>query len=126
VTERARFACAAALASLDLFAAEQTLETVARTDKALHAILAPLRAHRAVADIRQVAPMIGIDLEVARIDAASAPTPAWRIANDLYVRWHFTRPIGTTIQLVPPLVATSDELRAFAAALVDALDSAAR
>lgn len=119
-------ACAAALASLDVFAAERTLETVARTDLALHAILAPLRAHSAVADIRRAVLMIGIELDVRRIDSAGAPTAAWRIANDLYARGHFTRPIGPTIQLVPPLIATPDELQAFVAALIDALDSAAR
>lgn len=55
---------------------------------------------------------VHIDLVAARIDAASAPTAASRIANDLYARGLFTRPIGTTIQLVPPLIATQDELQA--------------
>jgi adenosylmethionine-8-amino-7-oxononanoate aminotransferase len=116
-------ACAAALASLDLFASEATLETVARTDAALDAVLAPLLAHSLVRDVRRRGLMIGIEVVAEDIAASDAPTPAWRIANDLYARGHFTRPIGATLQLVPPLVATLPELHSFVDALVAALDS---
>ena len=118
-------ACAAALASLELFAREDTLAHVARTAAELDAILAPLRAHALVTDVRRVGLMIGIDLDLARLRAAEAPTAAWRVANETYARGHFTRPIGATIQLVPPLVATSDELRAFVRALATSLDACA-
>ena len=118
-------ACAAALASLELFDSERTLEHVARTDAALDALLAPLRNHGLVVDVRRAGLMIGIEVDSDGIAANGAVTPAWRIANDLYERGHFTRPIGATIQLVPPLTSTLDELRSFIDALVNTLDGAA-
>ena len=69
--------------------------------------------------------MAGIDIAADAIDARTAPTPAWRVANDLYARGHFTRPIGATIQLVPPLCSTRAEIAAFVAALLDVLERAA-
>ncbi len=117
-------ACAAALASLELFETERTLEIVARTEAALDALLAPLVRHRLVTDLRRAGLMIGIELDDARIARNGALTPAWRIANELYERGHFTRPIGATIQLVPPLISTADELQSFVDALIEALDTA--
>jgi adenosylmethionine-8-amino-7-oxononanoate aminotransferase len=107
-------ACAAALASLDLFAVEHTLEHVADLDAALDVLLAPLRAHPRVSEVRRAGLMAGIDVTV----------PAWPVADALYARGHFTRPIGRTIQLVPPLSSTRAELAAFVAALSDVLDAA--
>lgn len=116
-------ACAAALASLHLFTSEETLETVARTDAALDTVLAPLAVHPLVGEVRRRGLMIGIEVAAEGIAAFDAPTPAWRIANELYARGHFTRPIGATLQLVPPLVASLPELHSFVDALVAALDS---
>jgi adenosylmethionine-8-amino-7-oxononanoate aminotransferase len=107
-------ACAAALASLDLFAAERTLEHVAELDAEMDALLAPLRAHERVTEVRRAGLMAGIDVTV----------PAWPVAGELYARGHFTRPIGRTLQLVPPLCSTRDEIAAFVAALTGALDAA--
>lgn len=112
-------ACAAALASLDLFEREATLAHVAILDVALERALAPLRAHPLVSEVRRTGLMCGIAL---REPTASF---AWRIASALYDRGHFTRPIGNTIQLVPPLSATSAELDDFVASLEDALASVA-
>ena len=117
-------ACAAAVASLELFASEASLEHVAQLDIALEGILAPLQAHPLVREIRRAGLMVGIELDVARIDAGDSPTPGWYVANELYRRGHFTRPIDATIQLVPPLVSTSEELAAFAQALQSILDEA--
>ena len=117
-------ACAAALASLELFDTERTLEHVALTDAALDALLAPLRDHALVLEVRRAGLMIGIEIDSSGIAANGAITPAWRIANDLYKRGHFTRPIGPTIQLVPPLSSTLDELQSFTDTLADVLDDA--
>jgi len=107
-------ACAAALASLDLFAAEHTLAHVAELDAAMDGLLAPLTAHPRVADVRRAGLMAGIEITA----------PARRVADDLYARGQFTRPIGQTVQLVPPLSSTREEIAAFVAAFVDVLDRA--
>ena len=106
-------ACAAALANLDLFEREATLERVQAVRDAVAPRLLELALNPAVREVRQAGLMIGIELRSERIDAAGAPTPAWRLTNDLYERGHFTRPIGEVIQLVPPLSSTADELHAF-------------
>lgn len=114
-------ACAAALASLALFATDGTLAHVARLDAALDGLLEPLGGAPLVREIRRAGLMAGIELDAGRIDPAGAASPAWRVADAMYARGHFTRPIGETIQLVPPLTATVAELRDFTAALADAL-----
>jgi adenosylmethionine-8-amino-7-oxononanoate aminotransferase len=118
-------ACAAALASLGLFESEGTLDRVATLSAATDALVAPLRAHRLVTGVRQAGLMVGIDIATEAIDARGAPTPAWRVANELYARGQFTRPIGSTIQLVPPLCATPAEVATFVAALTGVLDGIA-
>jgi adenosylmethionine-8-amino-7-oxononanoate aminotransferase len=109
-------ACAAALASLELFEREHTLANVAALDAQLHTILAPLRTHALVAEIRRAGLMCGIELTLD-------PAATWQVANAMYDRGHFTRPIGATIQLVPPLSSTREELTAFAESLIASLNT---
>ncbi|GAC1304353.1 MAG: adenosylmethionine--8-amino-7-oxononanoate transaminase [Vulcanimicrobiaceae bacterium] len=115
-------ACAAALASLDLFTSEATLAHVALLDAALERTLAPLRAHPLVREIRRAGTMCGIELRPPE-QSTQRTSFAWRVATDLYELGHFTRPIGDTIQLVPPLSSSVAELDAFAAALERTLDA---
>jgi adenosylmethionine-8-amino-7-oxononanoate aminotransferase len=96
-------ACAAALASLDLFERERTLERAALAAGAIAPALEELAGNSRVREIRGAGLMIGIELEV----------PAKPVAQRLYERGHFTRPIGNTIQLVPPLSSTAEDLRNF-------------
>lgn len=106
-------ACAAALASLDLFERESTMDNVRRIAEAARERLTRLAAHEAVVQTRQAGAMIGIELR-------SAPD-GQRIAAALYNRGHFTRPIGATVQFVPPLSSKATEIHAFFDALEDAL-----
>ncbi len=106
-------ACAAALANLDLFERETTLAHVTDVSAAIQPELARLRTHPAVRETREAGLMIGIELDNRHLRAEEAVTPAWRVANELYERGHFTRPIGDVIQLVPPLSSTLEELQNF-------------
>ncbi len=106
-------ACAAALASLELFDRETTLANVVDLSAAAQPDLARLRSLRAVRETREAGLMIGIELDASRLAAHSAQTPAWRVANALYERGHFTRPIGDVIQFVPPLSSTPEQLHVF-------------
>jgi len=114
-------ACAAALASLDLFEREATLAHAATLDAALGAMLAPFAAHARVREVRRAGLMCGIELLAPGGDAADAAAFARDVAAALYERGHFTRPIGATIQLVPPLSSDSRDLADFASALEEAL-----
>ena len=112
-------ACAAARASLDLFAREGTLANVTARAADLATLLQPLHGHPRVRAVRQRGLMCGIELDESSLPpAGSSRTPAWRIADRLYERGHFTRPIGTVVQLVPPLCVTADELAQFVDALL--------
>jgi adenosylmethionine-8-amino-7-oxononanoate aminotransferase len=111
-------ACAAALASLDLFESEGTLAQVAHLSAHLQGALATLQRDVRIAGVRQVGLMAGIELAPEAFPAARrTPTPAWGVADALYERGYFTRPIGNVIQLVPPLCSTTAELDGFIEAL---------
>jgi adenosylmethionine-8-amino-7-oxononanoate aminotransferase len=114
-------ACAAALASLELFETEATLAHVAVLESALERALGPLRTHPLVREIRRAGLMCGIELRPPA-EASYRTSFAWHVASELYEHGHFTRPIGDTIQLVPPLSSSVAELEAFVAALPDALE----
>ncbi|MEO6914062.1 MAG: adenosylmethionine--8-amino-7-oxononanoate transaminase [Candidatus Baltobacteraceae bacterium] len=104
-------ACAAALASLDLFVTEETLAQVGSLSRKLAPQLQALRAHPRVAEVRQAGLMCAIELR----------TDARGVADALYARGFFTRPIGNAIQLVPPLSSQPAELSGFLAALTETL-----
>lgn len=106
-------ACAAALANLNVFESERTLDRVALAANAIAPALHRIGEHPLVRDVRHAGLMIGIEIAAERIDAGDAITPAWRIANELYELGHFTRPIGDVIQLVPPLSSTVEDLVQF-------------
>ena len=115
-------ACAAARASLALFTTESTLANVAARSADLDDLLGPLQNDPHVRAIRRVGLMCGIELADESLPPAGrSRTPAWRIADRLYERGHFTRPIGNVIQLVPPLCVTGVELAAFVDALRETL-----
>jgi adenosylmethionine---8-amino-7-oxononanoate aminotransferase len=106
-------ACAAALASLDLFEDERTLARAAGIGRAAATRLEALGSHAEVREVRQAGTMIGIELA----------SGAWPVADALYAAGHFTRPIGSVIQFVPPLCATDDEVHSFFDALERSVDS---
>jgi len=97
-------ACAAALASLDIFEREATLAHVASLVPHLAARLDRIRSHPHVRDARHLGLMAAVELD---------GVVAWDVANALYERGCFTRPIGDAIQFVPPLSTTPAEIDAF-------------
>jgi len=107
-------ACAVALANLDVFRRERTLERVgrasARLAERLRGDIAPL-AH--VGDVRQQGIMVGIELVADRATRAAYP-PTARIGQCVVraarARGVILRPLGATIVLMPPLAIAPGEL----------------
>ena len=103
--------CAAALASLEIFQEERTLETLTGKISYLHDLLESLRTSPNVGDIRQCGFIAGIEI---RSDSGK-PFP-WQDQNGARVcyaaRKHglLTRPILDTIILMPPLCTTPEQL----------------
>lgn len=97
-------ACAAALANLDVFDSERTLEHAAMVADAAYSSFQVLAAHPLVREVRGAGLMFGIEI---------AAESAWPVTEKLYQRGHFTRPIGSVVQLVPPLSSTVEEVQRF-------------
>lgn len=118
--------CAAALASLEVFQQERTLECLPDKIEHLRQGLAGLQArHPAIHEIRQCGMVCGIELR--QPDGTKFP-PAARFAEAicLSARDHglLTRPILDTLVLMPPLCSTPAELNHALAALDAALGRA--
>ena len=115
--------CAAALASLEVFDQEKTLENLPAKIDHLRAGLAALASrHPVIHAVRQCGLIAGIELR--QPDGAKFPPAARRgEAVCLAARAHglLTRPILDTLVLLPPLVATTAELDHALAALDAAL-----
>ena len=117
--------CAAALASLEVFEQENTLQNLTPKIGHLHQGLAALQArHPVIHEVRQCGFMAGIEL---RRPAGGKFPPAERMGEAicLAARAHglLTRPILDTVVLLPPLCATPAELDHALAALDAALDA---
>ncbi len=99
-------ACAAAIASLDVFEAEHTLLRLQPKIRLLHDVLEPIAAMSEVAEVRGRGFMVGIDL--GRRD--SADRVGHRVAEEARRRGAIVRPLGDTIVLMPPLSISKSEL----------------
>jgi adenosylmethionine-8-amino-7-oxononanoate aminotransferase len=104
-------ACAAANASLDLFAREPRLAQVASIATALQQGLAPCRDLPGVVDVR-VMGAIGV-VELDRIDDLGA------LRARFVEQGVFVRPFGTTIYLTPAFTITEEELATLTQAVVE-------
>jgi adenosylmethionine-8-amino-7-oxononanoate aminotransferase len=94
--------CAAANASLDLFALEDRLDQVAAIEAALRRDFAPCRALRGVRDVRIKGAIGVVELDrIADIDALRARF----VAEGVWIR-----PFGNIVYLTPPFTIGADEL----------------
>lgn len=106
-------ACAAAIATLDIFASEPVLERNRLLARHLAQRLAPLAAHPHVADVRQTGLIAAIELVR---DRASRTPYDWRERRGLIVYRHalsrgvLLRPLGTVVYFMPPYVVSEAEL----------------
>jgi adenosylmethionine-8-amino-7-oxononanoate aminotransferase len=103
-------ACAAANASLDLFAREPRLAQVAAIEEALRTGLEPCADMPNVRDVRVMGAIGVVELEeIEDIDAVRAQF----IAEGVFVR-----PFGNIVYLTPAFTIAPDELARLAAAVV--------
>jgi adenosylmethionine-8-amino-7-oxononanoate aminotransferase len=106
-------ACAAALATLDIFAHDRVIEGLAAKVAHLRNTLAPWERHPHVGDIRQCGLMVGIELVQDRPTKARFPVAeriGWRVSREARALGLLTRPLGDVLVLVPPLVSTNEDL----------------
>jgi len=118
-------ACAAALASLELFASRDLLAHVRAMSARLAERLAPLGLHPNVAEIRQRGLMVGVELVADR--ATNAPHPSTdrvpaRIVRAARRRGVILRPLGNVMVLMPPLAISADELDLLVSCLTTSIE----
>ena len=105
--------CAVALANLEVFRSEKTIERLRPKMKALSHLLKPFCDLPHVGDIRQQGLMVGIEL--VRDKKTKEPYPlkariGHRVAAAARNRGLLLRPLGNIIVLLPPLSVSRDEL----------------
>jgi len=110
-------ACAAANASLDLFAQEPRLAQVNAISARLEAGLAPCRGRPGVRDVR-VRGAIGV-VELERIDDLDA------MRRRFVEEGVFVRPFGSVIYLTPPFTIMEEELAKLTKAVVKVVEELA-
>jgi adenosylmethionine---8-amino-7-oxononanoate aminotransferase len=99
-------ACAAALANLDVFESEHTIERLQPKIQLLATRLEEIEAMPEVAEVRWRGFMIGIDLG----DHDPALRMGHRVTLAARERGAIVRPLGNTVVLVPPLSISAEDL----------------
>ncbi|MBV9213248.1 MAG: adenosylmethionine--8-amino-7-oxononanoate transaminase [Actinobacteria bacterium] len=113
-------ACAAGLASLQLFEQERTLEQLQPKVRMLANLLKPIGELPAVADVRQRGFMCGIEL-------AGFPAEArigHQVTLEARARGVVVRPLGDVVVLMPPLAIPERELRTLVEVVRDSIEAA--
>jgi adenosylmethionine---8-amino-7-oxononanoate aminotransferase len=113
-------ACAAALATLDVFRDERTLERLGPKIELLARLLEPLAAHPAVREVRRCGFMVGIELDGFPLELRMGH----RVTLEARRRGAIIRPLGDVVVLMPPLGISEADLRRLVAIAVDAIDAA--
>jgi adenosylmethionine---8-amino-7-oxononanoate aminotransferase len=113
-------ACAAALATLDVFEEERTLEALGPKIALLRELLRPVAALPAVREVRQCGFMVGIELSEFPLSARMGH----RVTREARARGAIVRPLGDVVVLMPPLAISAGELRRLVGIVGDAIDAA--
>jgi adenosylmethionine-8-amino-7-oxononanoate aminotransferase len=113
-------ACAAALATLDVFEEERTLESLQPKIGLLERLLQPIAQLDCVREVRQRGFMVGIDLD--------GFDPALRMGHQVTLearaRGAIVRPLGDVIVLMPPLSIEGAELQRLVSITRQAIEAA--
>jgi adenosylmethionine-8-amino-7-oxononanoate aminotransferase len=100
-------ACAAAIANLNVFEQEQTIEKLQPKIELLEKLLRQVAAIPTVREVRQRGFMVGIELEDFPLDARMGH----QVTLEARRRGAIVRPLGDVVVLMPPLGITTHELR---------------
>ncbi len=112
--------CAAALASLDLFEEEATLENVAQQGAYLQQCLAPLQEHPQVGDVRRRGLIAAVELVADRESRSGygwAERRGQRACQAALSKGVWLRPLGNVIVIMPPLCARPEHIELIAEAV---------
>jgi adenosylmethionine---8-amino-7-oxononanoate aminotransferase len=120
-------AAAAALASLDIFKADDVVVKNRRLATEMQKALSPLADHPHVLEVRQTGMIAAVEMVQ---DKKSRQPFDWRerrglqIFNRAMENGVLLRPIGNVVYFIPPYVITPDEIRMMAKIATEAIDAA--
>ena len=110
-------ACAVALANLELFERERTLEKMKPAMQALAEGLEPIAALKNVAEVRRRGFMVGIELK----GYPPAARTGFQVCKAARKHGVLLRPLGDVVVLMPPLSLTVDEAKLLTRAVHDCI-----
>jgi adenosylmethionine---8-amino-7-oxononanoate aminotransferase len=113
-------ACAAGVASLDLFEKERVLERIGQLDEMLGRHLAKVAEMPHVGEVRRRGLMVGIELVADRGTREAYPAAerrGWRVCTAARKHGVWIRPLGDVIVLMPPYCISDESLAQLAAAV---------
>ncbi|WP_263261337.1 adenosylmethionine--8-amino-7-oxononanoate transaminase [Pseudomonas sp. RIT-PI-S] len=122
-------ACAAALATLDIFEEDQVIERNQSLARRMGEATAHLADHPHVAEVRQTGMVLAI--EMVR-DKASREAYPWQERRGLQVFEHalergaLLRPLGSVVYFLPPYVVTPEQIDFLAQVATEGIDIATR
>ena len=120
-------ACAAALASLDIFASDDVLARNRNTSKTMRNLAAGIGRHRHVADVRQAGMIVAFEL-TRDGDKRTPFDPALRIGLRAYraalARGVLLRPLGDVLYWMPPYCIDAAQLQQLAEVTLAAIEEA--
>jgi len=108
--------CAAALAALDIYEAEDTVERAAEMAEKMKQWMLPMAEMECVKELRFLG-MIG----VVELKPETKPLIA-QMKQSLFEQGYLFRPLGTVFYLMPPLIISDDDLRAAVYALQQTIE----
>jgi adenosylmethionine-8-amino-7-oxononanoate aminotransferase len=120
-------ACAAALATLELFGQSDVLAANRRSAAMMWAAMTELSSHRHVIDIRQQGMILAVEL--AKNPRKREPYPAaerrgLRVYQHSLKKGVLLRPLGNVVYLMPPYVITPEEIVTLCQVAIEGIDRA--
>ena len=122
-------ACAAALATLDIFAEDNVIEKNQVLAKRMGQATEHLKEHQHVAEVRQTGMILAIEMVK---DKATKEPFAWQERRGLKVFEHamakgaLLRPLGNVVYFIPPYVITTEQIDWLAQVATEGIDLATR
>ncbi|WP_339489668.1 adenosylmethionine--8-amino-7-oxononanoate transaminase [Pseudomonas sp. EL_65y_Pfl2_R95] len=122
-------ACAAALATLDIFEQDNVIEANRALSKRMHDATAHLVDHPHVAEVRQTGMALAIEMVADKTSKTAYP---WQERRGLKVYQHaldrgaLLRPLGSVVYFLPPYVITPEQIDFLAEVASEGIDIATR
>ena len=119
--------CAAALATLDIFDADNIIEKNRKTAQQMSKAVAHLEEHPHIAEIRQTGMILAI--EMIKHKGSRTPYP-WQERRGLRVYRHaleqgaLLRPLGNVIYFMPPYIINEEQIHQLAAITTQGIELA--